>query len=129
MERTITATSDGRAGAGRRWAAYLAVIALLFQLLLPVSAVRAGGLDEALLASICHSSDEAAPTAPATVAHDHCSFCQLHLGMKLLPAPAVGTTPVPEPTALYAVIPSGAEGIAPPSLQSPQTRRGPPSLS
>lgn len=129
MERTITAESGRRAGAGRRWAACLAVFALLLQLLLPVSAAQAGGLEGALLASICHSSDDSAPAAPDKAVRDHCAFCRLHLVVNLPAPPTAETLAEPLSTASYTLIPAGAEGTVQASLQSPQTRRGPPPLS
>lgn len=129
MKRVI-ATGTGRgAGANGRWAACLVVLALLMQLMLPPSVVQAGGIDQALASSICHSAEDSGSSAPDAALHDHCSFCRIHLEAKLLSPPAAAAVSPSRQVLGAAVVPAGAEGISPVSLQSPQSRRGPPAVS
>ncbi|CUW41056.1 Protein of unknown function [Magnetospirillum sp. XM-1] len=117
-----------RLGALGRWAAWLAVLALAFQLLLPTGPVQAAAFDQALAASICHSSPESDAQAPAKAVHDHCQFCQLHAGIKLLAPPALSGPALPRDV-LFAVVPAADSiGIVHP-VHLPQSQRGPPSHS
>lgn len=120
----------GAMGGLRRLGAALAVLGLLFQLSVPLRSAQANPvLDQDLLASICHSSGDEDGGAPAAATHDHCRFCQLHLGVRPAPSPtaaAVAAAPVP---ATFGP-PAGAEPVAALSSRHwPQSRRGPPSAS
>lgn len=136
--RGSRAMRNGAAGMAKRvrglgrLGAWLAVFALLFQMLVPVSAAQAAfAIDQELAASICHSSSDgpASGSASDTAQHDHCQFCQLQLGTKLAPPPAAAARPIRPATALLTVVSPAAEAFGLSSVHQPQSRRGPPSFS
>jgi hypothetical protein len=105
------------------------VLALVLQILLPLTPVQAAlSVDQELAASICHSNAADTAPAPAKAAHDHCQFCQIHAGAKLL-LPDLVWSAAPIPTALFVVLPpvDGSTVGNPEHLPHPQ--RGPPSFS
>ncbi|WP_239988793.1 DUF2946 family protein [Paramagnetospirillum kuznetsovii] len=112
----------------KRFAAWVGVLALALQILLPLAPVQAAlSVDQELAASICHSPSSDSVPAPAQASHDHCQFCQIHVGAKLL-APAQDMSAVPRLSGLIiAPIPlelSVAERLAGQS----HTPRGPPTV-
>lgn len=125
MVRGEEAGTAKRLGGLGRLGAWLAVLALAVQLLVPAAPVQAAVLDQDLAASICHSSGEPDAQAPAKSVHDHCQFCQLHVGVKLLPPPAAAGLDLPR-TLLFAVAPSADGGGILFSTHLPQSQRGPP---
>jgi hypothetical protein len=129
--RNGAAGSVKRVGRLGRLGAWIAVFALLLQMLAPVPMAQAAtAIDLQLAASICHSSpdgDEA--PAPGSAQHDHCQFCQLQLGAKLAPPPVAAARPVRPAPVRLAVVSPAAEAAGPSSVHQPQSRRGPPSFS
>jgi hypothetical protein len=112
----------------KRFAAWVGALALVLQILLPLAPVQAAALvDQELAASICHSPSSDSVPAPVKATHDHCQFCQIHVGAKLrTPAQDVSVTPrlAVMLTAPILVELSVAESLAGHS----HTPRGPPSF-
>lgn len=129
--RNGTAGTVKRAGGLGRLGAWVAVFALLLQMLVPVPASQAASvIDLELAASICHSaSDGDGVPAPGAAQHDHCQFCQLQLGAKLAPPPVAAARPARPAATLLHVVSPAAEVVGPSSVHQPQSRRGPPSFS
>ncbi|ARJ67076.1 hypothetical protein WV31_16070 [Magnetospirillum sp. ME-1] len=122
--------SIGQSGRLGRFGAWLAALALLLQVIVPLAPVQAAMvLDQDITASICHSSDTSGETgAPAKAKGEHCSFCQIHMGAKILPpTPTAWVAPeaAPRPT----LGPQAAPSAPSQSVHQPQTQRGPPSFS
>jgi hypothetical protein len=113
----------------RRFAAWAGALALVLQILLPLAPAQAAlSVDQELAASICHANPADTAPAPAKAVHDHCQFCQIHSGAKLLLLELVWSV-APTPVALFTVmapVDRGAVGN-PEHLSPPQ--RGPPSFS
>lgn len=129
MDRGDWTATAKRLGALGRLGAWLAALALAFQLLLLlVAPAQAAALDRDLAASICHSSSENDAQAPAKAVHDHCQFCQLHAGIKLLAPPEL-TGPALPRGVLFAVVPAADSIGILHSVHLPQSQRGPPSHS
>lgn len=128
MDRGDWTATAKRMGALGRLGAWLAALALAFQLLLPVAPAQAAAFDRDLAASICHSSSESDAQAPAKAVHDHCQFCQLHVGVKLLAPPALTGPALPHGVVFTVVPAADVIGIVH-SVHLPQSQRGPPSHS
>ncbi|CAA7622765.1 DUF2946 family protein [Magnetospirillum sp. UT-4] len=74
---------------GRRWAALLGVLALVVQILLPLSQPRAAWVEEGLFPPTCsvHLADAAGTDADADgVAPGHCPLCQLAAAVAIEPS-------------------------------------------
>lgn len=112
----------------RRWAAWLAVFAMLLSALAPsvshaVSMQRGG--PAAVGADFCTSVPPAAPRSDAGPVH--CPFCLVHAGSFALPPRAVDTlVPAAEPAAAVLAGPERLRHPVAPGLAQP---RGPPGLS
>jgi len=128
LTRGTAAGTAKRLGGLGRLGAWLAALALVVQFLVPITPVQAASIDRELAASICHSSGEADAQAPGEAVHDHCQFCQLHAGIKLLPPPAF-TGLARSRTVLFATAAPADQGGIPLSAHLPQSPRGPPSFS
>lgn len=118
-----------RKGCLGRFAAWAGLLALVLQILLPLAQARAAlPVDQDLAASICHSGTDEGGGIPAKPAHDHCQFCQIHTGSKLL-LPTLSWTMPSRPAALFTMVapPDTGPAGSPDRLAHPQ--RGPPSLS
>ncbi|BAE51724.1 hypothetical protein amb2920 [Paramagnetospirillum magneticum AMB-1] len=112
-----------------RFAAWAGALALALQILLPLAPAQAAlSVDRELAASICHSGAGDDAPAPAMAPHDHCQFCQIHTGAKLL-LPELAPIPVSMPAALFALMPPGDGGVAGNPGHLPHPQRGPPSIS
>lgn len=124
----MVSTQGGMRASPKRFAAWMSALALALQILLPLAPAQAAAVvDQELAASICHSPSSDSVPAPAQANHDHCQFCQIHVGAKLLaPVEGMGITPrlammftAPVPVEL-----SVAERLA----GNSHTPRGPPSF-
>jgi hypothetical protein len=125
--KALTATKRGSCLG--RFAAWAGVLALVLQILLPLAPAQAAlSVDQELAASICHSGSSDAIPAPAKAAHDHCQFCQIHAGAKLL-LPELAWRVAPTPVALFTLIPPADGGAADNPGHLPHPQRGPPSFS
>jgi hypothetical protein len=129
--RTTGAKRTKRASRLGRFGAWLAAFALLLQVLVAVPPVQAApvSIDQELAASICHYDPAAIPGVPAKPAHQHCQFCQLHLGAGMLLPPVGGAAPAGLPLTLVVTEPGTVAPLSPLSRHLPQSRRGPPSFS
>jgi hypothetical protein len=109
----------------RRWAAKLALLALLVQAAAAGFHVPTG--QAAAMGPAHHAADCAElPTDPAAPAHapEHCPFCLVLQGGKLLPPAACLIFP---PAAVAVRMGLAPPGLAPPSILAPAHRpRGPP---
>ncbi|OAN51292.1 hypothetical protein A6A04_16570 [Paramagnetospirillum marisnigri] len=112
-----------------RIAAWAGVLALVLQILLPMAPAQAAlSIDQELAASICHSNSTDSIPTPAKVTHDHCQFCQINAGAKLL-LPALAWNVAPTPVPLYTVMPPADRGAVGNPGHLPHPQRGPPSFS
>ncbi|CAA7617929.1 conserved hypothetical protein [Candidatus Terasakiella magnetica] len=113
----------------RRFAAWAGALALALQILLPFAPAQAAlSVDQELAASICHSGTADPSSVPTKSAHDHCQFCQIHAGAKLV-APTLSWTLPPIPVILFIVPPPPDGGAAGNPGHLPHPQRGPPSIS
>ena len=118
-----------RGGCLRRFAAWAGALALALQILLPMAPAQAAlSVDLELAASICHSNSADNLPAPASAVHDHCQFCQIHAGAKLL-LPELVLNVAPTPVALFTAMPPVDGGAAGNPEHLPHPQRGPPSFS
>lgn len=122
-------TAAKRGGCLRRFAAWAGALALVLQILLPLTPAQAAlSVDQELAASICHSNAPDTVPTPAKAVHDHCQFCQIHAGAKLV-MPDVSLAAAPAPVALVVVLPPADSGTASNPEHLPHPQRGPPSFS
>lgn len=123
-----SAVAARRTGIGRL-AAWAGVLALVLQILLPAGQAGAAlSVDLELAASICHSGEAGGTPVPSKAIHDHCQYCQIHAGAKLLLAPlSWSAAPIPPIPVVVAAPEEGAIPGNPGHLPHPQ--RGPPSFS
>lgn len=112
----------------RRFAAWVGVLALALQILLPLAPVQAAlSVDQELAASICHSPSSESVPAPAQATHDHCQFCQIHVGAKLL-APVGDVSVAPRQSVIFAAPVPIEHPVAERLVGHSHTPRGPPSV-
>jgi hypothetical protein len=113
----------------RRFAAWAGVLALVLQILLPsIPAQAALSVDQELAASICHSGTANTAPASAKALHDHCQFCQIHAGARLL-LPELAWSVAPTPVALFTLVPPSNGGAVGNPGHPLHPQRGPPSFS
>jgi hypothetical protein len=112
-----------------RFAAWAGVLALVLQILLPLAPAQAAlSVDQDLVASICHSNTPDTVPVPAEAVHDHCQFCQIHVGAKLL-LPTLSWDMQSAPMARFILLPPADGGAIGNPGHLPHPQRGPPSLS
>jgi hypothetical protein len=113
----------------RRFAAWAGALALVLQILLPLAPAQAAlSVEQELAASICHSNTVDGVPAPAKAVHDHCQFCQIHAGAKVL-LPELVLNAAPAPVMLFSVSPPADGGAVGNPGHLPHPQRGPPSFS
>lgn len=107
---------------------WLAALAVLFQLLLPLAPARAEMTADGVFAPVCafHDADDAATDNPKTTARQHCPLCQAQILDRLilpsrLPTPAFAAAVADQPWPDMASLASLRVAAVPP-LPS----RGPP---
>jgi hypothetical protein len=127
--RVMASVVAKRGNCLRRFAAWAGALALMLQILLPLAPAQAAlSVDQQLAASICHSGPADGAPAPAKAAHDHCQFCQIHSGAKLL-LPTLSWDIPSAPAVLFIILPPADGGAIGNPGHLPHPQRGPPSFS
>lgn len=107
----------------RRWARWLAVLAVLAQIVAATipQAWAANGADTFPAVCLSGAADHQDPAAPQTDGRQHCPLCPL-AGASLLAAPPAASLPLPAGRSWTAMAPSGRDAV----LAFPARRLPPP---
>ncbi len=116
----------------RRLGAWLAVVAIVGQMLAMISLPSPAWAAEGVFPPDCHSAQPADDTgSPADHAGTpcHCPFCHLHFGARLLPPERDSMLAFAPVETIALIMEGGPERPVPTPITAPTPPRGPPSAA